>query len=311
MLISYFTYKALYGRKHPIPGDEMPKKQPKPKKQNRVFRNAAEYLMGPHRDEFIAFCNQFERLDKMVPLEMLRITSADGLKLVGYLYHPENGSNRTAVLVHGYGSSAMQGFGAVAAEYIKRGYNLFLPDNRACGNSEGECTTFGMKESEDTALWIRELANRYPDDIITLHGISLGGSVVCLLSEMQLPSNVRAVISDCAFAKITDVLTHVMKLYHIPKSIGKGAGKWFYKYNGFMPDDRTPLDAVQNAVLPILFLQGAEDRYVLPENGVKLHEACRTEKGLVMIEGRGHAAACMGGEDYFGPLFAFLDKFSK
>ncbi|MBR4466681.1 MAG: alpha/beta fold hydrolase [Clostridia bacterium] len=302
-LISYFSFKAVFGRKHPPLTSS-------PNRKKTAISSAADYMMGPHYQEYQDYLNGLGKIADEYAFEKLTVRSDDGLLLAGHLYRiPGNASNRTAVLVHGYGSNGLIAFHAVGREFIRRGYNIFLIDNRGCGESEGNWTAFGQREKDDLMVWIRELVRLFPDDRFVVHGNSLGGTAVCMASSNIFPEQVKALSEDCGFNSTVEQLTHICEMNHIPKFLVKTMEPWFRHYNHTGYSEHTALESVSAATLPMFFAHGKEDRYVPCENAEKLYDACPTEKELIILDGRAHGQACMSEQTYYDPLFAFLDRF--
>lgn len=245
------------------------------------------------------------------PMKTLHLMTEDGLRLVGYLYR--NGeSKKTAVLIHGFHSGAYEGCSAHALEYIARGYNVFISDNRACTDSQGDYMTFGIMEHRDMMRWLWDLSDRYPEDSFVVHGISLGGATTCFLADKNLPKQVKVLVADCAFSEMRKVLAHVSYYStHIPPCLTMpGPERWFHRLTGLDYDTETPLKAVSAAKLPMYFVVGEQDRYVPMEHTLQLYNACPSEKELAVIRGAGHAAAlAVGGADYMNPIIRFQEKY--
>ncbi|MBO4366105.1 MAG: alpha/beta fold hydrolase [Clostridia bacterium] len=302
-LVSYFSFKAVFGRKHP------PLTTAAGKKKTAVS-SAADNMMGPHYEEYKEYLKSLGKIADEYPFEVLSVTAPDGLKLVGHLYRiPDGKSRKTAVLVHGYGSHGLIAFHAIGREFIRRGYNLFLPDNRGCGESEGNWTAFGQLEKDDLTVWMNELTARFPDDAFVIHGNSLGATAVCMASDKTFPHQVKALSEDCGFVSTREQLAHICDLNHIPKFLITTMEPWFKHYNHTDYSTHTALEAVSHATLPIFFAHGKEDRYVPPENAERMFDICPTDKQLLLLDGRAHGQACMAENDYYDPLFAFLDRY--
>ena len=108
--------------------------------------------------------------------------SVDGLTLRGTHFSPASPSHRWVILVHGYGRD-QRFVWDVAAEYLKRDYEVLTPDMRAAGESDGEYLTRGVKESEDVAAWARQIAARDKEARIALHGISMGAATAMMAAS--------------------------------------------------------------------------------------------------------------------------------
>lgn len=296
-IIGNLLYKGVFGR-HPV-GDGQP------------VTASAERLMGPGFSDLNDSTNASRKLMAALPREELTVVSADGLTLVGCLLRNPVPTDKTAVCIHGYNSTGFVDFATVGLEYLRRGFNLLLPTNRACGGSQGEWTTFGVRESEDTLLWLQKTAQLFPGGDIVLHGCSLGGAAVCMTADLALPPNVRAIVADCPFASMRDEFRHMIKFVaHLPAQPLLGVlERQFRRHTGCGFDDRTPLKSVANAKTPMFFVHGREDRYIPCESSQRLYDVCPTDRQLLFIDGAGHAAAHMRGKErYYGPIFAFLAR---
>ena len=52
--------------------------------------------------------------------------------------------------------------------------------------------------------------------------------------------------------------------------------------------DASPITSMSHIKLPVMFVHGKDDRYVLPDNSLRLYEVCKSEiKELLMVEKRG------------------------
>lgn len=72
------------------------------------------------------------------PFEQLSLTSKDGLELSGYYLPSSKPTNKLVILTHGYLGHAKQ-MGLFGQYYYETlGYDLFLPDARGHGKSEGK-----------------------------------------------------------------------------------------------------------------------------------------------------------------------------
>ncbi len=229
--------------------------------------------------------------------DVITITSKDGLKLRGYYFENEEEKDKkeqkTVMLFHGYTSKSLMEHPTIARFYHEQGYNVFMMDHRAHGDSEGKYIGFGTLDRHDGMSWIRYLNNRFkenPHEII-LHGGSMGGATVTMMSGLQLPENVKAIISDCAFTSGWEVFEFVIKsMYHVPaypilalaEKIGKlEAGYSIRTCNG--------KEEVKKAKIPILFIHGSEDSFVPCKMVYELYENCASPKDILVVEGAGHA----------------------
>ncbi len=291
-------FSSVFGR-HPI-GEGQP------------ITSFSERLMGPGFSDLNDSTNASKKRMAALPRERLTLRSEDGLELVGYLFRNETPTDKTAVCVHGYNSTGFVDFATVGMAYLQRGFNLLLPTNRACGESQGEWTSFGVWESRDTLLWIKRIIELFPCGQIVLQGCSLGGAAVCMTADQDLPRELVAIVSDCSFAAVREELAYMLHfLAKLPPWPLTGLlERQFRRHIGCGFDERTPQKSVQNARVPLFFVHGKADRYIPCEASKRLYDACPTDKQLLLVEGAGHAAAHLrGGEGYYASIFAFLSRY--
>ncbi len=281
---------------------------------NNIEDPTRNKLMGPHLDDYVATKIETQEKFTNLPFEMLTITTEDGIKLVGRLLRNEKPSQKTAILIHGYNSYGTREYCYTGFKYLDAGYNIFMPDNRACGDSEGDYCTFGLKESEDVKLWITEINKIFPKGEIILQGSSLGGATVLMLSNQDLPKNVKAIVSDCSYSSMVTEFKHLAGyLIGVPAfPVMQFTEMYFKRYCGCDFKTKSPLKSVKQAKLPILFIHGEADRFIPKEQCQELYDACASEKEILYVPEAGHVGAYVQGKDmYFNTLFNFLAKYTK
>lgn len=267
----------------------------------------AKKLMGDRFGELHTFVRENRAKLKAIQHEELHIETADGLKLVGWFF--DAGSKNTFVIVHGYNSRGWTDGVALAYRAYNRGYNVLISDNRACGESEGEYLTFGVRESEDIARWVELVAKRIPDGDIVLQGTSLGGATVCMCSAMELP-NVKAIISDCAFTSMRAEFEHMSKmfLHFVAKTMLNAEERVTKKKFGFDFTSQSPIESIKQARYPVFFVHGRADTFIPYASAEELYSACPTEKQLLLVDNCGHGGSQLAGDEYYEPIFEFVEK---
>lgn len=223
-----------------------------------------------------------------------QIESFDGLKLSAYFIPATTPSRRTVISAHGYTSNAkhMAQFARFFNE--KLGFNVLLPDARGHGESEGDYIGFGWHERKDYLHWIDKVIDTLGSDSqIVLHGISMGGATVMMVSGEELPFQVKAIIEDCGYTSVDKELSYQLKrMYHLPSFplINTTSVVTSFKagYNFY---EASALKQIKKNQLPILFIHGQVDTFVPTEMVYELYEACTSEKDLYIVEGAGHGTA--------------------
>lgn len=247
--------------------------------------------------------------------EEVRITARDGLKLEATYISSAVPSNKAAILVHGYAGSRldMLTYGRFYAD--KLGMNILMPDNRGHGKSEGNYIGFGWHDRLDILDWITYIINRIgPAAEIVLHGVSMGGATVLMVSGEKLPQQVRAIVSDCAYTSAEDQLAYQLKaMYKLPSfPLLNTTALLAHKRAGYTFKEASALRQVQHAKVPILFIHGDADTFVPTEMVYSLYEACSSKKELLIVPMAQHAMAVLTDRaGYFNKIYSFLAELDE
>lgn len=257
-------------------------------------RDRTQKMAGTDWDLYIPTIRAAKEWLQEQPGEEVWITSRDGLSLYGKFF-PCGDSKKTVICFHGYTSEGINDYSTLAKFYLKNGFNLLLVDQRAHGQSEGTYIGFGCLDRFDAKDWIDYVVRRQGEDCrILLHGDSMGAATVLMTAGLELPPQVKAAVSDCAFTSAWDVFSAVLKnMYHLPPfPIMQIANQMVKKRAGYELDECNARNEVGRTRLPILFIHGAEDSFVPCSMVHELYDACRSEKRLVIVEGAGHVESC-------------------
>lgn len=242
------------------------------------------------------------------PSEDWILESFDGLKLHAKKFSPAESSNRWAILVHGYGRDGTFAYD-YAEEYLKRGWNVLIPDLRAAGESEGTFITMGVLESRDIVLWSEKISSDNPDAKIIIHGVSMGAATT-LLTAAQEPKNLCAVVEDCGFTSAYEMFTaQIEKLFGLPEYPVMPCANIVCKIKtGVKISDAAPIEVVDKIKVPILFIHGDADKLIPLEMMERLFDKAVVPKEKFIVEGAGHADAKSTNPDaYFDKIFKFLE----
>lgn len=249
------------------------------------------------------------------PYELWTITSEDELQLAGYYISARVPTTRTVILAHGYGSQSLE-MGEFARFYSEKlGYNVLLPDARGYGASEGSYTGFGWPDRMDYMLWIQETTGKVgPDAQITLHGLSMGGATVMMVSGENLPEQVKVIVEDSGYTSVHDELAYQLKrMYNLPAFPLLPALSLFTDIKaGYNFSEASSLKQVEKNQTPMLFIHGGLDDLVPVEMARQLYEACKTEKKLYLAENAGHGMAFYTDQSAYEAIVAdFIGLFMK
>lgn len=268
------------------------------RRQPKIFEKIADKVKAKIDDDekytdFTA-ANELKKRELLEnPLKRLEIKNAENMRLIGHLYESGTPSDKYALLCHGHGSSGLNEFAYWAEYFHKRNYNVLMIDHRACGESDGKYMTFGLKESEDTMLWIDELIGLYGGDIkIFVFGISMGAATVLMLSGMKTPDCVKAFAAESSYSSAWDEYVYIMKedlhmpvfpALHYVNLLSKIIAKFDFK-------KASPIESVKKTTKPLMIIHGGADDFVPLFMGEQLYEACASEnKEFHIVEGSIHA----------------------
>ncbi len=180
--------------------------------------------------------------------------------------------------------------GNFARDYRARGFNVFMADNRAHGDSGGCYAGMGWLDHFDYLRWISRLTGAVgPDAAIVLHGISMGGATALLLAgSPDLPPQVRAVISDCSFSSAYAEFACHLRARHLPaRLILPLASQMCRILAGYRITQASPLEAIARAAVPVLLIHGGADSYNPTAMAHELH-AAQPHADLWIVPGADH-----------------------
>lgn len=249
------------------------------------------------------------------------ITSFDGLKLHATFFprtgQQENisqgeaeapGAGKAVICFHGYTGEGLSNYIAMTDYFLKQGYAVLLPDARAHGWSEGEYIGFGCLDRKDALDWIGWLIKECGEEVsVLLHGTSMGGATVLMASGLELPANVKGIVSDCGFTSPKEVFTYVLNhMYHLPAFPAiQGADLLNRKLAGYGMDECNAKYEVRKARVPILFIHGSADTFVPCSMCHEMYDNCASPKRMLIVEGAAHA------ESYYKDMEAYEKALSE
>lgn len=288
----YAVYRMVFGRNRKDQGldNEIP--------QGKQYDPYAEIIKkGVEKGEKLVFQRIF-------------IEAKDGTTLAGKYYHVKDRAP-LIIFFHGYRSGALRDGNGILLFAQRMGYNTLLADQRGHGKSGGKTITFGIKERYDCLDWIRYANRRFGEDTeIILTGISMGAATVLMAADLGLPANVKGIMADCPYSAPKEILQEVMKQMKVPVTVTYTALRLGAKiFGGFDIEEHSPVDAMKNCRIPVLFIHGDADYFVPCEMSRKCYEACSAEKKLVLIKDAAHGMSyCVDGELYEKEITEFFNK---
>ena len=242
-------------------------------------------IYEPYRDQMTKWIKETRAL----PHEDVSITSFDGLKLEGKYYEYAPGAP-IELMFHGYRGSAERDLSGGVQRCFSLGRNVLLVDQRTSCKSEGHVISFGINESRDCLSWIDFIIEHYgKDSKIILTGISMGAATVMIAAGKDLPENVIGILADCGYSSAEAIIKKTIREMKLPPALLYPFVKLGAKiYGHFDLDETSPLQAIKNCKLPIIFIHGEADDFVPCDMSREVYEACPAPKLLLTVPGAGH-----------------------
>ena len=245
-----------------------------------------------------------------LPKQDYTVSGGDGYALhVQFLKNPVP-SDRYILISHGYTDNR---FGAMkyAKMYLDLGFNVIAYDLRGHGENEPTFCTYSARESMDLNALIQDSRGRYPDaKVFGLHGESLGAATS--IAVLKYKPDVDFVVADCGFSEIASVLAGGLKAMHVPGLFVNVASLCAKMKFGYSYQDMRPIDSLKDNTVPILFIHGEKDDFILPAHSEAMRKATQGYSELHLIPGAGHAASILTApEQYRQYVEAFLRQVIK
>lgn len=262
----------------------------------KVKKNRPEFdipqgrLYAPYRESIIEWIKQTRAL----PRQEFCITSFDGLKLYGNYYEYAPGAV-IEIMFHGYRGTPERDLCGGVQRCFKLGHSALIVDQRSSCRSDGNVITFGVNESRDCLRWTDFAVEHFGKDCrLILTGISMGAATVMIAAGEELPENVIGVLADCGYTSAKNIIKVVIRDMKLPADLlypfVKIGAKLFGKFD---LEAHSPIEALKNCKVPVLFFHGDGDRFVPCYMSQQNYEACTGKKRLVTVPDAGHGLCIM------------------
>jgi alpha-beta hydrolase superfamily lysophospholipase len=221
------------------------------------------------------------------PFDTITFKTASDISIDAWYGKPDSVSKGTVILFHGITVTKCIMI-HTASELRFLGYNVMLVDFRGHGNSGGNKTTIGVRESEEVKL-AYEYAVKQGDKNIFLLGSSLGAVVVAkAIADYHLP--VSGVILDMPFLSLqTYMEAKARRVGFPPQPFAFLTTFWTGIENGFNGFHHQTTRYVKQISCPVLMQWGVLDDFVLKDETDEIYKAiASSQKKLVIYENAGH-----------------------
>lgn len=200
------------------------------------------------------------------PFRELSFSMKDGKSLHGLLFKADT-SRGLIFYLHGNAGS-VDSWGEAAKFYTDAGYDLFMPDYRGYGKSEGSINNQSQFYSDVQAAY-NSIKTHYDEDSIIILGYSIGtGAATWLASQ----NNARLLILQAPYYNLSDMMRHYYPV--LPTFLLK------YKFatNQFLPQCK----------MPVVLFHGDVDEVIYYGSSVKLSKLFKAKDTLITLKGAGH-----------------------
>ena len=220
------------------------------------------------------------------PFETIHLLTKANLSIESW-YMPVDSPRGTVILFHGLGANKSTLLHQ-AYEFYLFGFNVMLVDLRAHGNSSGNVTTIGFRESEEVKLAYEYILKKGERNII-LYGISLGAVVIAkaIYDFNLLPSGI---ILEMPFDSLEKLFGKRGEMLGFPEEpFGTLVTFWASIERGFNGFNQNTSLYAEKIKCPVLMQYGASDKIVSVKeiNSVFKHIAS-ADKKLVRYENADH-----------------------
>ena len=250
---------------------------------------------GPRQSAEEAFRWQSEHYDtdfySALEQEDFSVKSFDGYVLHGTLLKNPKQSDRYVILSHGHTDTR---FGSLkyVPTYLSLGFNCIIYDLRGHGENERTACTYGIREGQDLSEIVKYFRAKLGDRVtLGLHGESLGAATT--VSSLRYQPKVDFAVADCAFADIENVLKTGWRYANIPSGIFVPVNFYGKLRYGYELSAMRPIDALKGNAVPVFYIHGAADGFILPVNSERLYEATEGKKELMLVPEAGHAESVL------------------
>lgn len=224
--------------------------------------------------------------------EEVWFSSADGVRLYGWLFRAERGTPAASVIYfHGNGGNVSY-CDWVGASLAERGFDVLLFDYRGYGRSEGEMAgERGLYADADAAYDFLTKERGVPAGRVVLYGQSLGTAAAV---DVAARRQCGALVVESGLSSASDMAGVIFPW--LPRLV-----------RGLTKNKLDSVGKIARAGCPVLVAHGDRDQIIPVEQGRRLFDAAPEPKRLEIIGGAGHNdLSIVGGEKYIDSLADFI-----
>jgi alpha-beta hydrolase superfamily lysophospholipase len=221
------------------------------------------------------------------PYDTIQFTTKKGLTIDAWYAKADSNARGTVILFHGV-TVTRSTLLDEANEFRFQGYSVLLVDFRGHGNSDGNTTTLGVRETEEVKL-AYDHVKKMGENNIFLFGSSMGAVAVAKsIHDYKLEPS--GVILEMPFLSLQTYLKARARMIGFPSQpFAFFTTFWIGIERGFNGYGHKTTRYVKDISVPVLLQWGTLDNYVLRPDIEKIYAAITTpNKKLAIYEGAQH-----------------------
>lgn len=242
-----------------------------------------------YKELFADYPETVEWMDSLHRVQALHdtvLTMPEGYRC--HAYYVTTGSNRTALVIHGWRDVPIKYFYLARIYERELGYNVVIPDVYAHGQSDGDMIRMGWLDRLDMLRWM----NVFKTDTMVVHGVSMGGATTMMLSGEKMPSGIKDIrfVDDCGYTSVWDEFAGELKnQFGLPEfPLMYSTSLMCRLLYGWDFAEASSIKQVQKCRYPMLFIHGDSDTFVPTEMVFRLFAAKHGPKELWITKNTDH-----------------------
>lgn len=248
--------------------------------QQNIFAKTWRLFTGPK-----AFKSRIT-ITPEFPYTTIELKTSKGISIEAWC-NTDTLSKGTVILFHGVSSN--KGMILDEANEFKRiGYNVMLVDFRGHGNSGGNVTTMGIRESEEVKLAYNFISQRGEQKIL-LWGVSMGAiAIMKSIAENNLQPS--GVILELPFASLYSYIKAKARTLGFPRQpFGTFVTLWAGIEGGYNGFNYKTIGYAKKINCPVLMQSAGQDNFVSKKEAEDIYKSISSSnKKFVMYEDAGH-----------------------
>ena len=233
--------------------------------------------------------------------EDIYFSSADGVKLHGWLLPAQGKAKGTVLFLHGNAENISTHIASVHWLPAQH-YNVFLPDYRGYGLSQGSPSLSGAQDDINSAMKYLLQRSDIDSERIVVLAQSLGGALsIYNVAHSPYRARIKALILESVFSDYRGIVREKLSSFWLTWPL-----QWPLSFT--IDDDYSPLPIVNKiSPIPLLIIHGDKDQVVPLSHGQALFTAAAQPKEMWIVPDGGHIGA-LKHEVYRGRLVEYLER---